>query len=346
MASSLKNEIHDVRYGKDHPLEDHLDHGRWRHQESGAYARHASPTLARAHGANTGSKDLVDFFNKDRIDAPSHSALPGGPKSKPIIIAGNSTHSGGGGGTHAVGAQNGEEGLQYREDAKTPLDIECGPLLNYRRMEKEIWHGSVLIVTKGGGERETSEVPVLNWKVKGTRENRTATLSQYSSDGVNGHGSNGHTNGTGSESFGMVNGVDYGSAHGSILSGPGIPSIEVNPSSPIKSGADGSSKEETRVMGTRLYSDPKHTFWRFDLSVPMQQSEIQIEYKIPGLSFPSDRKKRDLQHFNVPAITESMRIMFHSCNGFSVGTDEESWSGAALWNDVMRVHKTTPFHVM
>lgn len=38
--------------------------------------------------------------------------------------------------------------------------------------------------------------------------------------------------------------------------------------------------------------------------------------------------------------------MFHSCNGFSVGTDEEAWSGPALWNDVMRRHAEVPFHVM
>lgn len=38
--------------------------------------------------------------------------------------------------------------------------------------------------------------------------------------------------------------------------------------------------------------------------------------------------------------------MFHSCNGFSVGTDEEAWSGPALWNDVMRRHSEVPFHVM
>lgn len=38
--------------------------------------------------------------------------------------------------------------------------------------------------------------------------------------------------------------------------------------------------------------------------------------------------------------------MFHSCNGFSVGTDEDAWSGPALWNDVMRRHAQVPFHVM
>ncbi|KAH6682346.1 hypothetical protein F5X68DRAFT_155841 [Plectosphaerella plurivora] len=42
----------------------------------------------------------------------------------------------------------------------------------------------------------------------------------------------------------------------------------------------------------------------------------------------------------------SMRIMFHSCNGFSVGTDEDEWCGPALWNDVVRRHAQSPFHVM
>jgi hypothetical protein len=41
-----------------------------------------------------------------------------------------------------------------------------------------------------------------------------------------------------------------------------------------------------------------------------------------------------------------MRIMFHSCNGFSVGTDVDAWSGPALWNDVLRMHEQRPFHVM
>ena len=41
-----------------------------------------------------------------------------------------------------------------------------------------------------------------------------------------------------------------------------------------------------------------------------------------------------------------MSIMFHSCNGFSVGTDEEAWCGPALWNDVLRRHEENPIHVM
>ena len=77
----------------------------------------------------------------------------------------------------------------------------------------------------------------------------------------------------------------------------------------------------------------------------MQQEEIQCEYTISDVKFTT-AKKKDTQNFFIPAITESMRIMFHSCNGFSVGTDEEAYSGACLWNDVGRVHAKTPFHVM
>ena len=102
---------------------------------------------------------------------------------------------------------------------------------------------------------------------------------------------------------------------------------------------------ETGVQGTRLYSDPHHTFWRFSLQVPMQQVELHCGYNIPRLTF-THGTKTDRQSFFVPAISDSMRIMFHSCNGFSVGTDEAAWSGPALWNDVGRVHTKTPFHVM
>lgn len=94
-----------------------------------------------------------------------------------------------------------------------------------------------------------------------------------------------------------------------------------------------------------LYSDSRNTFWRFNLTITMEAAETKWEYELPELRFLSKSKPR-VNSFFVPAITESMRIMFHSCNGFSVGTDEDAWSGAALWNDVMRKHREAPFHVM
>lgn len=101
----------------------------------------------------------------------------------------------------------------------------------------------------------------------------------------------------------------------------------------------------TVLQGERLYSDKRNTFWAFDIEVPIEAAETEYEYDFPDMRISSNDKPRTNSFF-VPAATESMRLMFHSCNGFSVGTDEDAYSGAPLWNDVMRKHKRAPFHVM
>lgn len=331
MAAHLRDNL---LHGQDH-TDQHLDQGRWRHQESGSYARHASPR--RPNGVDNGSKDLADFFNKDRIDPPK-SAGSGGAKSKPIMVAGNA-HNGTAGPQTMGEEQSDIQERQVAHDTHT-LDVKCGPLLNYRRMERETWFGSVLVVTKGGGPGESHAIPELRWTAKESRLG--AQLNGHVESGAN--VSNGVSiNGRTPEPYGTVNGVDYGTSEQRSTSE--VPSIAI-PNGDGAAETSNSAGEETRVVGTKLYSDPQNTFWRFDLVVPMQQAELRCDYKIPGLTFPSDQKKSDEQHFFVPAITDSMRIMFHSCNGFSVGTDEDAWSGAALWNDVLRVHEKTPFHVM
>lgn len=100
-----------------------------------------------------------------------------------------------------------------------------------------------------------------------------------------------------------------------------------------------------RIQATRLYSDPRNTFWRFDIEVPMEVTEVQYSYEFPGLRFSSEDKPK-VNRFSIPAAGESMRLMFHSCNGFSVGTDEAAFSGTPLWKDVLRKHEAVPFHVM
>ncbi|KAM5356112.1 hypothetical protein ACJ41O_002758 [Fusarium nematophilum] len=118
-----------------------------------------------------------------------------------------------------------------------------------------------------------------------------------------------------------------------------------DPSDAIGTEPASGATEEVRVEGQCLYSDPRNTFWSFELSVPIQSAETSYEYTIPDLRFSTGYKPQ-VNSFFVPASSESMRIMFHSCNGFSVGTDEEAWSGPALWNDVVRKHGELPFHVM
>lgn len=177
-------------------------------------------------------------------------------------------------------------------------------------------------MTEGGGSKESPVIPELRLRFA------EAKLSHESSTKMaNGNGTNG-----------VTNGVDYTNGQRQADAPQAVNGLEST------NGVEGSTGA-TRVSGTKLYSDHANTFWRFDLKVPMQEAELHCHYEIPGLTF-QDGKKTDKQSFFVPAISQSMRIMFHSCNGFSVGTDEEAWSGAALWNDVLRVHEKTPFHVM
>ena len=109
-----------------------------------------------------------------------------------------------------------------------------------------------------------------------------------------------------------------------------------------------SSQGEISKDGIRLYADPVAVFWRFDIEARIQQHEACWEYTIPDLHHPSGTTPGLVPpcKFYVPALSQSMRVMFHSCNGFSVGTDLDTWKGPELWHDVLRVHESKPFHVM
>lgn len=114
------------------------------------------------------------------------------------------------------------------------------------------------------------------------------------------------------------------------------------------SGLEQGPQQERYINGINIYEDRFKTFWRFDLELNLQESEALWEYTMVCFRFLSavDSHNRSTRRFVVPSFSQSMRIMFHSCNGFSVGTDVDEWSGPALWNDVLRMHKQKPFHVM
>jgi hypothetical protein len=327
MAAHFRDEM---LHGEDHG-DTHASANRWRHQESRSFARHASP---RAPDERHGSKELADFLNSSRVELPKSAGS--GERHKPIAVAGNAY-------TGSARPRNGESRGQDVPDSYTELEVKCGPLLNYRRMENETWFGSVLIVTKGGGLGGGAE-PQLIWKTVGSSSGSEGSPSSATEHNGKVNGSN--VNQPPTEPHGTVNGVDYTSSQGpasiQIRNNANIGNDKAN-GIPGKVGDAGSI--ESKVPGTKLYSDALNTFWRFDLEVQMQQSEIEVAYRIPDLKFVQGTKT-DKQSFFIPAVSESMRIMFHSCNGFSVGTDEEAWSGPALWNDVMRIHQKTPFHVM
>ncbi|EKJ74182.1 hypothetical protein NXS19_001407 [Fusarium pseudograminearum] len=255
----------------------HASASRWRHQESSAYAAHASQLTGEGpprdpHQENTDTGGLVNFLNQSRIEPEDENRET--EKYRPITAAAGDANG-------AIVSDNVGQSHAGQDppDGKT---IVCGPLLNYRHMNEGRWHGSVLVVVEGGGKIPLHQ-PYL-----------TLNLAITLPDGGNA------TNG---------------------------------------------AREEVRSDGHCLYSDPRNTFWAFDITVPIQDTECGYDYALPEMRFSSEHKPR-VNRFFVPAATESFRIMFHSCNGFSVGTDEEAWSGPALWNDVTRKHREVPYHVM
>ena len=147
--------------------------------------------------------------------------------------------------------------------------------------------------------------------------------------------------------------------HGSVLivtkPGQKQPQMILRSLGPVGAEAHTSQKiedfqgeQQQIVSGVKLFADTIKGFWRFSFSLPLQAFEARWEYSLKDIRFLPGVSSRNSSSrtFVVPSTTQSMRIMFHSCNGFSVGTDEDAWSGPALWNDVLRVHDSKPFHVM
>lgn len=114
----------------------------------------------------------------------------------------------------------------------------------------------------------------------------------------------------------------------------------------VASKGSASATQSRTFSGVLLFEDPKKGFWQYSIDVPFLNHEATWVYSIPRMQHASDKRPiaKPLR-FVVPSKSESFRILFHSCNGFSVGTDEEEWSGPALWNDVLRLHAERPFHV-
>ncbi|KAI9143933.1 hypothetical protein BKA69DRAFT_1059823 [Paraphysoderma sedebokerense] len=81
------------------------------------------------------------------------------------------------------------------------------------------------------------------------------------------------------------------------------------------------------------------TFYRFDLSIPQSRSETPITYSVNNKEY----------RFVVPALGQDWRMLFTSCNGFSLDVDAERQKVEGgiqpLWRDVMEQHAKKPFHV-
>ncbi|TIA67635.1 hypothetical protein D6C83_01877, partial [Aureobasidium pullulans] len=92
------------------------------------------------------------------------------------------------------------------------------------------------------------------------------------------------------------------------------------------------------VKAARLHQERGVTFWRFNLEIELGSFQARVAYRInrgPAIGFW------------VPARGESMNIMFHSCNGFSLSVNSNEFTGPdPLWRDVLNKHLSRPFHVM
>ncbi len=92
------------------------------------------------------------------------------------------------------------------------------------------------------------------------------------------------------------------------------------------------------VRGFRLHAERGYTFWRFNIEVELRDTQQRIAYRI---------NRGPSTGFWVPARGQSMNIMFHSCNGFSMNVDSDTFSGPdPMWRDVLNTHQSQPFHVM
>ncbi|KAI4127395.1 MAG: hypothetical protein LQ338_003226 [Usnochroma carphineum] len=94
----------------------------------------------------------------------------------------------------------------------------------------------------------------------------------------------------------------------------------------------------SQVKAARLHAERGVTFWRFNIEVELTEKQQRIGYRINNSASVG---------FWVPAKGQTMNMMFHSCNGFSMSVDSDAFSGPdPLWRDVLNNHQSRPFHVM
>ena len=267
----------------------------------------------------------------------------------------------------------------YEEEAKSfrpPLFLKCGPLLRYTGIrketsqstgrEREIWRGSIMVVTEDG-QSDYSSVPVLRLfaqpmdlhvpppkhliesgqEMPPEDEDPIAGQVKISRTGRPLYVRPVHDIEAGVDLSREENNHGLYAANRTPMLGPQFsnepngrqsPHITFQDKNRIK-GRDGEKSGRYReVRAIRLHTEHGFTFWRWSLEIELGSAEHRVAYRInrgPALGFW------------VPPRGQSMNIMFHSCNGFSLSVDANKFSGPdPLWRDVLNRHQSRPFHVM
>ncbi|KAK5087530.1 hypothetical protein LTR70_007035 [Exophiala xenobiotica] len=243
------------------------------------------------------------------------------------------------------------------------LMLKCGPLLRYTGMKrtvgsgaKEYWRGTVMMVTQDS-QSSYEKPPVLRLF--------SQPKSLYTQPAPTTGEGNFHEEWeplTGSIKMSRIGRALYVRPSHDLPATRDLSRIETDDglfkSSPPITSADGQSVSVApvtsylsgrngefygrykEIRGARLYVDPDRdvTFWLFKLEIQLGPEQQHIGYRINGGAASG---------FWVPAEGQSMHIMFHSCNGFSVSVNPDEFSGPdPLWRDVLNAHQSRPFHVM
>ncbi|TKA82247.1 hypothetical protein B0A55_01713 [Friedmanniomyces simplex] len=274
----------------------------------------------------------------------------------------------------------------YEEEAKhfrPPLYLKCGPLLRFTGIrkeapvqqsrstrsaggEKEVWHGSIMIVTDDR-QSDYATVPTLRLfdqpmdlhtpppqhllesgqelppeyedpvagQVKLSRTGRPLYVRHV-------HEIDGEVDLSREENpqglFAATRTPMLGPQSVSGPDGRQSQHITFQDKSRVKRNVAEKGGQYREIPAARLHVERGYTFWRFNVAIELGARQHRIAYRInrgPAIGFW------------VPARGETMNIMFHSCNGFSLAVDPHHFSGPdPLWRDVLNQHQVRPFHVM
>lgn len=258
---------------------------------------------------------------------------------------------------------------------KPPLYLKCGPLLRYCGMrterssskstrggpalEREFWRGTVMIVT-ADAESEYDIAPTLRLFAQPLEllppppaEVHGELPTEYV-DPVAGHPKLGRKGELlyVRPAYHLSEGRDHSrddSDEGLFEKTRSPPDFDLPKGATEAPGSFADRKKKSPldgeklgkykdVRGYRLHAERGYTFWRFSVEVELRDKEQRIAYRI---------NRGPATGFWVPAKGQSMNIMFHSCNGFSLSVNPDELSGPdPMWRDVLNSHQSRPFHVM
>jgi hypothetical protein len=239
-----------------------------------------------------------------------------------------------------------------------PLYLKCGPLLRYTGLrrdksrvgkEREIWRGTVLIVTID--EQSSYQKPPVLRMFKQPMDLLPPPPAEVDADDFN------------DAYVDPIEGQIKVSRSGKTLYVKPIDEIPENEdlsrveddsglfqATPIAVNNNGQKtsriqKKDGEKIGkmkeipaVRLHAERGVTFWRFNLEIELGANQARIAYRI---------NRGPAVGFWVPGKGETMNMMFHSCNGFSLSVNSKEFCGPdPMWRDVLNNHQTRPFHVM